>query len=210
MPKKNLKLGEMLIRAGIIDEFQLNSALSHQRNLGGRLGNSLVKLGYISENRLLSFLADQLNCPRIDLAKEQIPPELVAMLPEEKARQFNVLPVRRGEMSGTVYLLVAMSDPTNLMVIDSLQFMTGCRIRPAIASEEAIREALNRFYGASDSEDEELAEAEVLVESTETLHKSSPVSPPARQRTTEEKLQALLEKLKALGILTPREYEELK
>jgi len=209
MPKKNLKLGEMLIRAGIIDEFQLNSALSHQRNLGGRLGNSLVKLGYISENRLLSFLADQLNCPRIDLAKEQIPPELVAMLPEEKARQFNVLPVRRGEMSGTVYLLVAMSDPTNLMVIDSLQFMTGCRIRPAIASEEAIREALNRFYGAAGSEDEELAEAEVLVEPP-NAPELIPPRPLPRQRTTEEKYQALLEKLKSLGILTPREYDELK
>jgi len=209
MAKKNLKLGEMLTRAGIIDEFQLNSALSHQRNLGGRLGHSLIKLGYISESRLLTFLADQLNCPRIDLAGEQVAPELAAMIPEEKARQFNVLPVRRGEMSGTVYLLVAMSDPTNLMVIDSLQFMTGCRIRPAIAAEADIRSALNRVFGSN--EDEELAEAEVVVE-PEPERQAEPAPMPAIRaaRSTEEKYQALLLKLKDLGVLTRQEYEELK
>ncbi len=215
MTKKNLKLGEMLIRAGIIDDFQLNSALSHQRNLGGRLGNSLIKLGYISESRLLSFLADQLNCPRVDLSKEKVSADLLGLIPEEKARQFNVLPIRRGEMSGTVYLLVAMSDPTNLMVIDSLQFMTGCRIRPAIAADAAIRSALNRYFGAS--EDEDLTEAEVLpVNETRTVAVAAPVveqkpaKVPSRLRTTEEKHQALLEKLKELGILTRQEFDELK
>lgn len=209
MARKNLKLGEMLIRAGIIDEFQLNSALSHQRNLGGRLGNSLIKLGYISEARLLSFLADQLNCPRLNLEKEAIPPELAGMVPEEKARQFNVLPVRRGEVSGTVYLLVAMSDPTNLMVIDSLQFMTGCRIRPAIASEDAIRQALDRCYGSS-TDDDDLAEAEVLLEQEILPEARVQVNPGAVTKSLEQKHQALLDKLKELGVLTRQEYEELK
>ncbi|RME41576.1 MAG: MSHA biogenesis protein MshE, partial [Deltaproteobacteria bacterium] len=112
-------MGEMLVSAGIIDEFQLNSALSLQRNLGGRLGQSLIRLGYISEDRLLSFLSEQLNCPRVELDVDKIAADLKELIPEEKARQFNVLPLRRGAMSGTAYLLVAMADPTNLMVIDT-------------------------------------------------------------------------------------------
>lgn len=207
MAKKNLKLGEMLTGAGIIDEFQLNSALSHQRNLGGRLGSSLIKLGYITEDRLLTFLADQLNCPRVDLSREKVNEQLKTMIPVEKARQFNVLPIRRGEMSGTVFLLVAMSDPTNLMVIDSLQFVTGCRIRPAIASDKSIGEAIDRWYGVETVAGEELDEADVIRSAAEPVR---PAVDLRQVRTTEIKYQALLLKLNELGILTKQEYEELK
>ncbi|TYO99586.1 type IV pilus assembly protein PilB [Geothermobacter ehrlichii] len=211
MARKNLKLGEMLVGAGIIDEFQLNSALSLQRNLGGRLGQALIRLGYISEDRLLSFLSEQLNCPRVNLAEERIPADLRELVPEEKARQFNVVPIRRGAMSGTAYLLVAMSDPTNLMVIDALQFMTGCRIRPAIAPESEISQAIDRCYGRDGSE----APHPPLRQDGD-----GPVAGSKRQgvengvlqrpRSTEMKLQALLQKLHELGVLTRQEYEELK
>lgn len=207
MANKNLKLGEMLTGAGIIDEFQLNSALSHQRNLGGRLGSSLIKLGYINEDRLLTFLADQLNCPRVDLSREKVSEQLQDMLPVEKARQFNVLPIRRGEVSGTVFLLVAMSDPTNLMIIDSLQFVTGCRIRPAIASDQSISDAIDRWYGPEDKGDEVVDEAEVVVEVSEPV---TAVHARPQVRTTELKYQALLLKLNELGILTKQEFDELK
>ncbi|RMF46598.1 MAG: hypothetical protein D6751_04670 [Deltaproteobacteria bacterium] len=208
MARKNLKLGEMLVAAGIIDEFQLNSALSLQRNLGGRLGQSLIRLGYISEDRLLSFLSEQLNCPRVDLATEKIAGDLKELIPEEKARQFNVLPIRRGAMSGTAYLLVAMSDPTNLMVIDALQFMTGCRIRPAIAPDGQIREAIDRYYrGAAPVQ---AAQAPADEKKAAVAESAESGVPPRRSRNTEQKLQALLDKLYDLGVLTRQEYEELR
>lgn len=149
---RNMKLGEILKQAGIIDDFQLNSALSYQRHWGGRFGQSLIKLGYITEDKLQNFLAKQFDLPQVELFGRKIPEDVLAYIPVEKAREYHVLPVERREISGTVFLVVAMTDPTNLLVTDSLQFMTGCRIKPALASDEAIRSAIERNY-ASDLED---------------------------------------------------------
>jgi len=168
MVNRNLKLGEMLLQAGIIDGFQLTSALSHQRTHGGRLGSSLIRLGYLAEERLLNFLADQLHCQRVDLRAVRIPQSVLRCIPEEKARKYNVIPVEKRGTPGSTTLLVAMADPTNLSVIDSLQFITGCRIRSAIATEGMIHEALDRCYGA-----EALPEAVVLAEEPETVAPSA-------------------------------------
>jgi type IV pilus assembly protein PilB len=145
---KNLKLGEILKQAGIIDDFQLNSALSYQRHWGGRFGESLIKLGYLSEEKLQDFLARQFDLPLVELFGRRIDEDVLAYIPLNKAREFHVLPVERREVSGTMHLVVAMTDPTNLMVIDSLQFMTGCRIKPALASADAIQAAIEKHYGA--------------------------------------------------------------
>jgi hypothetical protein len=153
---KNLKLGEILKRAGIIDDFQLNSALSYQRHWGGRFGESLIKLGYLTEDKLQDFLARQYDLPQIELFGRRIPEDVLAYIPLEKAREFHVLPVERREISGTMHLVVAMTDPTNLMVTDSLQFMTGCRIKPALASDDAITSAIEKYYGPEVDEQEEL------------------------------------------------------
>ena len=153
---KNLKLGEILKQAGIIDDYQLNSALSYQRHWGGRFGESLIKLGYLTEDKLQDFLARQFDLPQIELFGRKIPEDVLAYIPLEKAREFHVIPVERREISGTMHLVVAMTDPTNLMVTDSLQFMTGCRIKPALASDEAITSAIEKYYGPEVDDQEEL------------------------------------------------------
>ena len=146
MEQKPMKLGEMLIQAGKLNAFQLQSALSHQRNWGGRLGGSLVNLGYITENELLGFLAQQLKLPRVNLFASAIPREILNYIPAEKAKELTVLPLQRKEIQGKQCLLVAMSDPTNLNVIDAIQFMTGCRVRPALASEREVLDGINLHY----------------------------------------------------------------
>lgn len=210
MPHKKMKLGELLIGAGIIDKFQLDSALSYQRNWGGRLGACLVRLGYVSEEELLGFLADQLKLPRIDLAGRTIPPEVLAYVPAAGARKYNILPVDRREMHGTLFLLVAMSDPTNLTVIDDLQFMTGCQVRSALAAEASIHEAIERCYGPAPAEESPVSVETAAVE--EVPEGLSPVWQPVSNRaeTTEEKLQRLLKILSEKGILSLRDYERLK
>ena len=192
---KNLKLGEILKQAGIIDDFQLDSALSYQRHWGGRFGESLIKLGYLTEDKLQGFLAQQFDLPQIELFGRKIPEDVLAYIPLEKAREFHVLPVERREISGTMHLVVAMTDPTNLMVTDSLQFMTGCRIKPALASDDAITSAIEKYYGPEVDEQEELDFAlEDLAEppkpsqsvvpvmpilESETLPAPAPIAPPA-------------------------------
>lgn len=153
---KNLKLGEILKQAGVIDDFQLNSALSYQRHWGGRFGESLIKLGYLTEDKLQDFLARQFDLPQIELFGRKIPEAVLAYIPQEKAREFHVLPVEQKEINGSIHLVVAMTDPTNLMVTDSLQFMTGCRIKPALASDEAITSAIEKYYGPDVDDQDEL------------------------------------------------------
>jgi len=151
-----MRLGEILKQAGIINDFQLNSALSYQRHWGGRFGESLIKLGYLTEQKLQDFLARQFELPRVELAARKIPEDVLNYIPAAKAREFHVIPVERQEMSGTMHLVVAMTDPTNLIVIDSLQFMTGCRIKPALASADSIARAIDINYGVLIDDQEEL------------------------------------------------------
>jgi len=153
---KNLKLGEILKQAGVIDDYQLNSALSYQRHWGGRFGQSLIKLGYLTEDKLQDFLARQFDLPQIELLGRKIPEDVLAYIPQEKAREFHVLPVEQREIKGSIHLVVAMTDPTNLMVTESLQFMTGCRIKPALASDEAITSAIEKYYGPDVDDQDEL------------------------------------------------------
>ncbi len=179
---KNLKLGEILKQAGIIDDFQLNSALSYQRHWGGRFGESLIKLGYLTEDKLQNFLAKQFDLPQIELFGRKIADDVLAYIPEGKAREFHVLPVERREISGTMHLVVAMTDPTNLLITDSLQFMTGCRIKPALASADAISSAIERNYGAEVDGQEELDLAlEDLAEPEQK--KPAPVAAPKVKST---------------------------
>ena len=222
MPRKNLKLGEMLMEAGIVHEYQLNSALSYQRHWGGRLGDSLIKLGYLTEDTLLNFLADQLKLTRIDLERWTISDEVLATVPADKAREYNVIPVDRKVMYGTVYLLVAMADPTNLLAIDAIQFMTGCQVRPALAAEGAVRSAIDRCYGppgsVSVSEEEALPEIEPLPAEEEPASAEDALKLfdfPAgnghqKPADLEEKFQILLRLLMDKGLLSLREFERLK
>ena len=183
---KKLRLGEILKQAGIIDDFQLNSALSYQRHWGGRFGESLIKLGYLSEDKLQNFLARQFDLPQIELFGRKIPEDVLAYIPVDKAREFHVLPVERRELSGTMHLVVAMTDPTNLMVTDSLQFMTGCRIKAALASEEAIGSAIDRSYGTEIDDQEELDFAlEDLAEPPKPVEPPAPIAPPEQVVVTE-------------------------
>ena len=213
----------MLIEAGILHDYQLNSALSYQRHWGGRLGGCLIKLGYLTENTLLDFLADQLKLTRVDLAECSISDEVLEMIPAEKAREYNVIPLDRKEMYGTVYLLVAMADPTNLLAIDAIQFMSGCQVRPALASESAVREAIDRCYGhlpTSELTEEDLPEIEPLEEDTEkadietalsAFDYAGGVAGSARKPANlEEKFQLLIRLLMDKGLLSLREFERLK
>jgi type IV pilus assembly protein PilB len=171
---KHLRLGEILKQAGIIDDFQLNSALSYQRHWGGRFGESLIKLGYLTEDKLQNFLARQFDLPQMELLGRKIPEDVLAYIPVKKAREFHVLPVEQMEVNGTMHLVVAMTDPTNHMVTDSLQFMTGCRIKPALASTDAISSAIDLNYIHESDEQEEI---DFSLEDLLELPSQAPISP---------------------------------
>jgi type IV pilus assembly protein PilB len=138
-------LGELLVRGGRISQEQLQQALVAQREHGGRLGANLVRLGYIDDDQLVEFLSQHFGVPSIDLSKIHIEDSVISVIPADVARKYTILPVSKAGAKVTV----AMIDPTNVFAMDDIRFMTGYSVEPVVASETALREAIDRYYGST-------------------------------------------------------------
>jgi len=146
--EKYLKLGGILIKEGMINESQLERAMSIQKQEGGRLGEVLIKTGIIKEDQLVEALGKQLKIPYFSLGGELNPAadqNLDNLIPKDFAQKNLVLPLSQTLNSITV----AMFDPLNLILIDNLRKLTGCEINPVIATKSDITKAIERFYGKS-------------------------------------------------------------
>jgi len=138
-----LKLGEMLVESGLISKEQLLSALKSQRTNGGKLGENLVKVGAIlDEEELASFVARQMNLGVISLSDIEIEEDTVRLVPQDLAMKYLIMPVSRTNR----VLTVATSDPRNAQALDAIKFITGCTVKPVVASESQIRACLERYY----------------------------------------------------------------
>jgi type IV pilus assembly protein PilB len=144
-----VRLGDLLLREKRVTPVQLQEALNHQRQNGGRLGASLVKLGILTDDDIAAAISRQVGVPAINLREFELDANIVRLVSAESASKYNVLPVAR---SGTT-LTLAMSDPTNVFAMDDIKFMTGLHVEPVVASEVAIRDAIARYFGASKNGD---------------------------------------------------------
>ncbi len=139
------KLGEMLIEAGVLDEARLRSALADQRRWGRSLGKTLVELRLIAEEDLVRVLGKHLGLPSIDLDQFEIPDSVSRLIPDELARQHQIVAFDQ-QMK---FLDVAMVDPTNLGVTDELRIRTQMNIRPYLCGPRNIERALAKYHGGS-------------------------------------------------------------
>ncbi len=140
-----LKIGELLVRAKLIDEDQLNKAIEAQKGAGGRIGEHLLKLGYVGEEDILDCLSQQFGVPSINLRHFDVDESIIRLIPADVARKYQFIPVTK---TGAT-LTVAMEDPTNVFAMDDITFITGYRVEPVVASEEALREAIDKYYGTT-------------------------------------------------------------
>src|SRR5260370_23148695 len=139
-----LKIGDLLVKAGVITELQLKAALAEQSQWGGKLGDTVVRMEFLTEEILVRALSKQTGVPRADLSGEGSR-EALALVPADVAEEFGVVPVGVKE-EGRV-LVVAMSDPLNISVSDHLRSLTGAkRIDAQLAGNSAIRAAISRWY----------------------------------------------------------------
>ena len=137
------KLGEMLLEAGVIDQTGLRAALVEQRRWGGHLGRVLIDMKLVTEDVLVSTLSRQLGIATIEIDKVQIPQSVIDLVPGELAEQYSLMPFAQPMK----FLDVAMSDPTNLGIIDELRIRTQLNVRPYLAGPRMIERAVARYYG---------------------------------------------------------------
>jgi hypothetical protein len=123
------KLGEILLREGLITQDQLKKALLEQKNTGMRLGYTLVKLGFVEETEISKMLARQYRMPAVDLSRFEVDAKIIKLLPPDVAIKHTVLPLKREGRT----LTVAIADPNNVTAIEDIKFITRCDVFPVIA-----------------------------------------------------------------------------
>ena len=163
------KLGDVLLDGGLITPDQLQRAVSEQKQSGGMLAPTLVKLGFMGEPELLDFLSKQYGVPAVDPGKLDVDQEVIDLIPSNIVQKYKIVPV---SLDGQT-LTITMVDPSNLFAVDDIRFLTRKNIRVTVATETAIKQAMDRFYDAGTGVDEVLSEfadeGVDLIESAEDL-----------------------------------------
>lgn len=137
------RLGDSLIEAGILTQEKLAAALVEQKRAGEKLGATLTRLGFCTDEEIIEVLSDQMGIPFVRLDRTVISQDAVALLNKESAKKYKVVPLYKTNN----ILNIAMADPLDIFVIDEIEFQTGLEVSQAIAAEEDIIEAIEKYYG---------------------------------------------------------------
>jgi type IV pilus assembly protein PilB len=175
-----MKLGEILVKKGLISEDMLARALEEQKKDGSRLGSTLIKLGYLKEEDLLKALSEHFGVKAIDLRKEELDPNVLKLIPSDLAGKYLVVPVKRIGRT----LSLAMVNPGDMNAIEDIKFATGFDVEPLVASEDAILKIINEHYHI----EKLLADVMYEIETAEAAETQVKVVDEVVQRKEEEDL----------------------
>ena len=142
------RLGEILLREGLVTREQLAQALAEQKSSKHRLGYVLVKLGLVQELEITKVLARQYRMPAVDLTRFEVDPKIIKLVPAEMATRSIVLPLKREGRT----LTVAMADPTDHGLLEDLKFITRFDLFPVIAGEYTLRNLIEKHYESADQQ----------------------------------------------------------
>jgi len=143
----NERMGELLVKENLLTSDQLRKARDEARAKGGRLGAQITKLGFLQESELTDFVAKQYGVPAVNLDEFEIDPAVIKLIPEDVSLKHTVIPVNRAGST----LILATADPSNIFAIDDIKFLTGYNVEVVVASEDAIKRAVDRYYDKSAS-----------------------------------------------------------
>jgi len=161
------KIGEILLEAEALTQEQLQEALEEQKSNKKRLGKLVVEKGLISEEKLLEIMEEHLGISRVNLYGHDIDPEVATSIPMQLAQRYSVIPLE--EREGKIVL--AMSDPMNIIAIDDVAMITQKQVEPVIASESAVEYAINQFFGLQESLDDESDDKKKSAENEEEMER---------------------------------------
>jgi hypothetical protein len=156
-----IRLGDLLVRAQVVSEAQLNAALAEQKQWGGRLGSILVRMGVLNEDLLVKALARQLNLPRAALGPTdplQVPDAVRNRVDRATCERLLMLPI--GWVQERRAVVVAVADPLNVVAIDDFSRRIGARVELMIAPETQLMQAIARIFTGAGGVDSRLTGAE--------------------------------------------------
>lgn len=139
------KLGEILIKQGLLRTDQVQAAMTEAQRSKTRLGQVIVSMGLLKEPQILRALEKQYTLPGVDVTQFDIDSSVTALVNRDFCEKNCVIPVSK---AGTT-LVVAFADPSNLQVRDDLRYITKCKIQPIVATEGNILQAISKYYAIS-------------------------------------------------------------
>jgi type IV pilus assembly protein PilB len=150
LPKRIMRLGEILKAQGIISDKQLEAALAIQQRTKQRLGDILIETGVTTESQITNAMHMQLGIEMIELRGIKIPPEVIGLVSGSILRRHKVLPVGYDERDSNT-LILAMADPLDMAAQDDIAIITNRRIEPRVASAGSINAVLDRYFGTEEA-----------------------------------------------------------
>ena len=158
-----MRIGEMLLAQKYITQEQLDQALEEQKKTGKRLGRTLVDLKFMPEERLVEILSKQFEVPYVKLENFALDPEAYTYLPEDLCRTYKVVPlfISKGEDDRRVQreaMTIAMTDPTNMRVINIVKFKVKMEVDIVMASDADVVKTIDRVFSGHSTSEESLAE----------------------------------------------------
>lgn len=142
MDATRIRIGEILLKQGVINDIQLQQALAKQSQTGRKLGRTLIDMGMVEEFYLLNLLSQQLNIPLIDLRQRCLDMSVARKLPETLARRYRLLLLELTPHQG----LIVMADPSDVLALDQVAKHFRCTMHAAVAKEDQVLDALDQIY----------------------------------------------------------------
>ena len=140
--KNMIKLGDLLVKVGKISQEQLENALETQKKVKKKLGEVLNDLGYVTNRDIIEVLEYQLGIPHVDLEMYDIDINAPKLISEKFARENILVPIKISDED----VMVAMADPFDIIAISQLERMIGKRVSPSIATEDDIKNTIDKYY----------------------------------------------------------------
>jgi type IV pilus assembly protein PilB len=146
LPKRKMRLGDILKAQGIVNDSQLTAAIAIQQKTKQRLGDILIESGVTTESQITNALHQQLGIEMIELRGIKIPPDVIGLVSGSILRKHKVLPVGFDEKDSNA-LVLAMADPLDMVAMDDIAIITNRRIEVRVATVGAINSVLDRYFG---------------------------------------------------------------
>jgi type IV pilus assembly protein PilB len=141
----SIKIGEILVKQGLLKSDQLAHAVEEQKKSGARLTGVITQLGFLKENQILRAMEKHFAVPGVEVSSFEIDPTVIQLIPRDVCDRNQLIPLQKAGST----LVVAFADPSNIMVKEDLRFITRCKIQAVVATETAIAASIEKYYGGN-------------------------------------------------------------